>query len=213
MKQTPRSRYQSQERCLRTRKPREGIETRRFRTGLTRRSAVSELENPEKGLKLSQRTRRRDQAIRLRTRKPREGIETRPCPAVQRNPGAGLRTRKPREGIETLQLVRYRPTEYVSELENPEKGLKLQGRDNRRRHSASLRTRKPREGIETSRRRISTPNSMNVSELENPEKGLKQDGEGRVCGSPRRVSELENPEKGLKHRGLRAVARHLRSQN
>ena len=60
---------------------------------------VSELENPEKGLKQHEDLTDYVDLTRLRTRKPREGIET-----------AGS--------------VFWHSAQYVSELENPEKGLK-----------------------------------------------------------------------------------------
>ena len=87
----------------------------------------------------------------------------------------------------------------VSELENPEKGLKLSCVGDVEGDGVRLRTRKPREGIETLPTLRRTLRSYSVSELENPEKGLKLYPTAYVRVIRARVSELENPEKGLKH--------------
>ena len=55
--------------------PEKGLKLQREKSPFTKR-AVSELENPEKGLKLGDLLGRGEITEGLRTRKPREGIET-----------------------------------------------------------------------------------------------------------------------------------------
>jgi len=183
-------------------------------------SSVSEVENPNEGLKQRPGDDVYRSSRRLRSRKPERGIETsrKPAPRIS---STGLRSRKPERGIETACPPMGAACRRVSEVENPNEGLKpvsiflsqkgqrtvsevenpneglKQDRTSREAQEdrRGLRSRKPERGIETasttSRCRVDS-----VSEVENPNEGLKQ---AERTSLPKREESLRSrkPERGI----------------
>jgi len=136
---------------LRSRKPERGIETSSTARATSSTRTVSEVENPNEGLKQFPRTACPRASRVSEVENPNEGLKHGKSPEREFRCRRVSEVENPNEGLKLcfrLYLCRWI---YVSEVENPNEGLKPEPTLSHPVPYLCLRSRKPERGIETSK--------------------------------------------------------------